>query len=307
MGISKQLASSLILESKRIPFKGVVLELGRQGIAFDYETLQKIAQQNTYKLKEVSDITLSHMQVFSKKNYIDDKCFFSALGFSKVLSMDFSDYESANILFDLNASETPAELMNSFDVIVDGGTTEHVFHLPNAMKNITNMVKVGGRIIHMVPSNNYVDHGFFQFSPTFFLDYYSVNKFEINTIELFRQSKFDEASWNIYNYSPHSLYHILLGGLDGAQYGIVCIATKTSDSTNNVIPQQGLYYGHTFGDSSVEKDQKKEGLRITGEGSIIDRTIRQIFTAIITAYLFPIKLISKFRNDPHKIKLYKNK
>jgi hypothetical protein len=52
--------------------------------------------------------------------------------------------------------------------LVDGGTLEHVFHYPTALKNAMEMVKVGGRLFLITPTNNYCGHGFFQFSPELF-------------------------------------------------------------------------------------------------------------------------------------------
>ena len=62
-------------------------------------------------------------------------------------------------------------------MIIDGGTMEHIFHIPNVLNNIYRMLRVGGRIIHISPSSNYVDHGFYSFSPTLFYDFYQTNKF----------------------------------------------------------------------------------------------------------------------------------
>jgi hypothetical protein len=40
------------------------------------------------------------------------------------------------------------------------------------------LAKIGGRVIHHVPINNWVDHGFYQFSPTLFFDFYQANGFD---------------------------------------------------------------------------------------------------------------------------------
>ena len=45
---------------------------------------------------------------------------------------------------------------------------EHVFHSPHAMRHLTRMVKPGGRIIHTSHASNFIDQGFYSFSPTFF-------------------------------------------------------------------------------------------------------------------------------------------
>ena len=61
--------------------------------------------------------------------------------------MDFSDYES-NIIQDLNTLIKNHDIFEKYDLIIDGGTLEHVFHVPNAFENFFKLLKIGGRILH---------------------------------------------------------------------------------------------------------------------------------------------------------------
>jgi len=56
------------------------------------------------------------------------------LGASKVSAMDVSEYEGADILHDLNVP-APANLHERFDLLIDGGTLEHVFNVPVSMES----------------------------------------------------------------------------------------------------------------------------------------------------------------------------
>lgn len=89
------------------------------------------------------------------------------LGAKEVSSVDFSDYEGANILHDLN-QPIPKELEGRFDLVYDGGALEHIFNIPVALKNMMEMVEPGGCLIANVVANNYFGHGFYQLSPEFF-------------------------------------------------------------------------------------------------------------------------------------------
>ncbi len=93
--------------------------------------------------------------------------FFSRLGAENTSAMDFSDYEGATHIYDLNVP-IPTKLHNQFDTVVDGGTMEHVFNFPTAILNAMNMVKEGGHLILDLPANNCCGHGFYQFSPELF-------------------------------------------------------------------------------------------------------------------------------------------
>ena len=81
--------------------------------------------------------------------------------------MDYSDYQGADIIHDLNY---PVEKGHeeSFDVVVDGGTMEHIFNLPVAIFNCMRMVKTGGSLFIFSMANNHCGHGFYQFSPELF-------------------------------------------------------------------------------------------------------------------------------------------
>src|SRR5262245_44584317 len=94
---------------------------------------------------------------------------YATLGAERVDSMDCASYEGATIIHDLN-TPVPAELKNKFDVVDDGGTLEHVFNYPTALKNAMNMVKPGGALLLFTPANNYMGHGFYTFSPELFFE-----------------------------------------------------------------------------------------------------------------------------------------
>jgi hypothetical protein len=89
------------------------------------------------------------------------------LGAREVLALDASDYESADFVHDLN-EPIPDTLRGRFTTVFDGGTIEHVFDVAAVLRNYLAMVEVGGRLIIHTMANNYLGHGFYQFSPEFF-------------------------------------------------------------------------------------------------------------------------------------------
>ncbi|MDR2795991.1 MAG: class I SAM-dependent methyltransferase [Spirochaetaceae bacterium] len=92
---------------------------------------------------------------------------FKYFGAETVDSIDYSDYEGANIIHDMNMP-VPETLKNRYDCVWDGGTLEHVFNYPAATRNCMDMVKPGGHLILETPSNNCFGHGLYQFSPELF-------------------------------------------------------------------------------------------------------------------------------------------
>ena len=92
---------------------------------------------------------------------------FHLLGSTTVDSLDYSTYEGATIQHDLNVP-IPKELHHQFDFILDSGSLEHVYNCQEAILSYMKMCKVGGSLVLILPANNQLGHGFYQFSPEFF-------------------------------------------------------------------------------------------------------------------------------------------
>lgn len=99
-----------------------------------------------------------------------------ALGALAVESMDASDYEGASIIHDLNVP-VPERLKQNFTCVIEYGTLEHVFNFPVALKNAIDMIEIGGHLLTITPANNFMGHGFYQFSPELYFNFLSGNGF----------------------------------------------------------------------------------------------------------------------------------
>lgn len=115
------------------------------------------------------------------------------LGF-RVDALDASPYEGANIIHDLNLP-IPDHFSGRYDLVIDGGTLEHVFNFPVAISNVMKLVKTGGDIFLFTPANNQCGHGFYQFSPELFFRIFA----ERNGFELLR----------LYISTPSGTYHVI--------------------------------------------------------------------------------------------------
>jgi len=112
-------------------------------------------------------------------------------GATSVVSFDASSYENATMLHDMN---TPLDHYRQYDTVVDFGTLEHVFNLATALRNVAALCRVGGRIIHALPANNYNGHGFWQFSPELFFSLYSASNGFAET-EVYIAQLDDDRNW----------------------------------------------------------------------------------------------------------------
>ena len=127
----------------------------------------------------------------------DSVLFFKALGFEEVHAFDVSEYEGADIIFDLN-NELPENLLEKFDVVFDGGVIEHVFDVVTAFFNICNLCKKGGIIFNVNPVYNYLYNTFLNISPEMFIEFYEANEFRIIDCALFTwlSNKRDYSNWD---------------------------------------------------------------------------------------------------------------
>jgi hypothetical protein len=107
------------------------------------------------------------------------------LGVHSLTILDYSSYEGASLLHDLN-QPVPENLWGAFDAVIDAGTLEHVFNFPVAIANLMKMVKVGGSIFVTTVANNLCGHGFYQFSPELMYRIFSRdNGFQLQHVKLF--------------------------------------------------------------------------------------------------------------------------
>lgn len=103
---------------------------------------------------------------------IDAQSLFEVMGM-RMTVVDLVASRGGERIVDLN-QPLPADLADAFDVVLDAGTMEHCFNVGQAVCNILAMAKVGGFVIHMNPMTM-INHGFFNFSPTFYHDFYGQN------------------------------------------------------------------------------------------------------------------------------------
>jgi hypothetical protein len=246
LGVPRGTIRLLLDEAKRRPFSGSLLELGRMSIFATDAELAGWAREQGVRLAEVAEPRLSHDPRLAALGCLDDVTFFTRLGFDEVRSLDVSDWEKPDLVWDLNRP-VPAEWHGRYDCVFESGTIQHVFHLPNVLANMHALLKPGGRAIHgMAPSHNHVDHGFYMFSPTLFADYWSANGYEVEGFwfefePFWFRSKFVSPRWRIRRYSPGSLDHLSYGGFGRRQVALFFVATRGPAATSDAVPQQGYY------------------------------------------------------------------
>jgi|LauGreSBDMM110SN_4_FD.fasta_scaffold00351_6 hypothetical protein len=113
--------------------------------------------------------------------------FLNTYGFDWVRSLDYSSFEGAEFTWNLNKPLVNpcgaiTEIIGNIDLILDYGTTEHVFNPSLSIWNASVLLRKGGYFNSILPVLGFCDHGFYQFSPSFF---YSVDRPELKLEALY--------------------------------------------------------------------------------------------------------------------------
>lgn len=152
-----------LLESRRV---GVSLEsvmmIGRQ----NYSALNP-RQLHEALLRGGSSVTEAHSEKIFHEGGGHIEPLLRLLGARRVESLDASSFERATVIHDLN-QPIPNGLKGAFSCVLDGGSLEHVFNFPQAIQNCMSMISPGGHFLGITAGNNFLGHGFYQFSPELF-------------------------------------------------------------------------------------------------------------------------------------------
>lgn len=164
-----------------------VVTLGRQDLLLTAPQIMATCRQFGVPMQEHEAVAIANT---------DDRFsepLFHKLGASKVDSIDASDFEGATIVHDLNRP-VPDALRGKYELVIDGGTLEHVFDFPTALRGCLELPKLGGHFVMLSPANNQMGHGLYQFSPDLFYRVLSEeNGYEL--LSLFLIPGFSEGKW----------------------------------------------------------------------------------------------------------------
>jgi len=141
--------------------------IGHKLRGVDFGRTLTLGHQGNYLSESEYQEVLSLLGKSHKKYMAFSDGFFEALGVQKLEFMDASDYEGATIIHDLN-DPLPREFEQKWSCVIDGGTLEHVFNFPEAIKTCMACVEENGHLILITPWHHYAGHGFYQFSPELF-------------------------------------------------------------------------------------------------------------------------------------------
>lgn len=82
-------------------------------------------------------------------------------------------------IFDLNTDSVAETERGCCDIVLNAGTTEHVINQLNAFRVMHDAMRVGGVVLHQVPSLGWATHGYVAYRPQFFRDLADANGYAL--------------------------------------------------------------------------------------------------------------------------------
>jgi SAM-dependent methyltransferase len=217
--------------------------------------------------------------------------------------MDVSAYEGANIVYDLSSDpkKLPLNLYDKYDLIIDWGTSEHVFNIICCYLNIFDMLKNGGEYLCLTPMNSMPDHGYYQISPNFYYDFFQklYTNLSINILEN-RHLHTPEETWILYKYTAHCIDHLVNIGIDNNAYFnfVQCIKDDNFRKDQLDVIYQYQFVEHWSKKNNFLKDQKRNEsgrYRFLGFEFIANIETNQIYENLSPLKLDPI-FVLKFED-----------
>lgn len=238
MSITRHLAELIIAEHKYQPIHGEILLLGRQQVHMTPDEAQQLVSKLGVPRPPNAFIACDKMP--NSKETISDASFFSLFSNAVVLACDVSDYEGAEIIFDLSA-EIPSFLTSRFDFIYNGSVFDNVFDPAACIRNVSRMLKSDGRVLGYEGAAH-ASPAYLKFSPDWFFDYCAINGFADCQTFVATCEDVVRDPWQLYQFDAftpegNATWPMRLP----AEALVIFIAQKGPDATADKTPIQAHY------------------------------------------------------------------
>jgi hypothetical protein len=185
------------------------LTLGHQGLACSPRQLHRAVHDFGFAITQ-EQINQCFRHPPCTDPFADE--FLRFLGAKEVISVDRSDFEGATRLHDLN-DPFPESDQARYSFVLDGGTLEHIFNYPAALRHCLELIRLGGHFLTTTPVSNHMGHGFYQPSPELFFRVFSKeNGFALRKIVLYEPHKGNTAFFQVNDPAMTGLRTELISG-----------------------------------------------------------------------------------------------
>jgi hypothetical protein len=211
------------------------------------------------------------VEAICSEKYADK--FFHFIGCNDLKYLDYSDFEGAHIIHDLNVP-IDRKHWNAYSCVMEGGTIEHIFNFPTVIDNCMKMTAVGGHFLSINLANNWLGHGFYQFSPELFFNTFC-EKNGFKTKKVFLAERLSDSWYDIPD--PADLRE-RIQIINSRPTNILTVAQRVSEQAGVLtIPQQSFYEKHWQAGDDAETIKA----RVRGDLSISKAKMRERLASIL--------------------------
>jgi len=244
MGLLNPVCEFLIIEHKRRPLGPKALFISRQTVPLSLAALRRLLARHSLSDQNTGPVEYDEETWgASGRQYVTDRYFMRALGIHDYNALDVTDYEGADIVWDLG-QPIPEKYHGTFDFIYNGGCFDNMFNPGVAMMNLSKMLKPGGRMVCMESASSY-HPPYLMFSPGWFNDFYVFNSYNSCAVYLASYPGHDELM-----HGPWRMRYVNVpaspnGGpprpAEGEHLLLVTVAEKGAASSDTIQPIQHEY------------------------------------------------------------------
>ncbi|NJD24015.1 MAG: class I SAM-dependent methyltransferase [Betaproteobacteria bacterium] len=274
MGINAELVRLVAdLRSREAITGASVIEIGAQDVC--------VAEQ------VVNQILVDHRFGLQANGFSNAADLYRSLGFDCYKCIDASGQHGA-LVFDLNKDlREHYGFVETFDLVTNLGTAEHCFNQFSVFKNLHDLCRPGGIVIHALPAQGNVNHGFYNYHPRFFGDLAIANGYEIVDLsftvdyksEMMKYSKAEFQRWD----SHDILFYATLRKISDAPFcapfdGMFSSASQVTGYVATDIDPLVTEFSPYLkgGDWENTKGMPKDGIRTSG--TLLSEMSRRLFS-----------------------------
>ena len=247
-------AQMLLAEHLYRPITGTIVTIGRHSVGLTGEQMDRLLASMGVPRRAGAAYEVDTETMGGGGSRITQESFFAAFTDARVLSLDVSAYEGADVICDLQ-DKLPWKHRRTADFVYDGGSLDNIFDVAATLRNISRLLKPGGRFF---ASNNGGAHptSYLKFSADWFMDFFALNQYAdckayiCNYPGTLGMQKNPDVQCPyetiVYSFNPY-VTHATGEGYDCSsvesvnRYQIYCLAEKGRRSTDHCSPIQKHY------------------------------------------------------------------
>lgn len=244
MGLLSPVCEFLVKEHKAQPLGPKVLFVSRQTVPLTIDALHRLLARYDLKDENTGPVEYDNdTRGAEGQRYVSDRYFMQAIGISEFESLDVTDYEGADIVWDLG-QPIPEEYCGKYDFIYNGGCFDNMFNPGVALMNLSKLLRPGGRMVCMESAASFYSP-YLMFSPGWFYDFYVSNNYAwcVVYVATFRTpEQLAHGPWDMqYVNLPADPNGPAPEALNGDHLILLTCAQKGDDSTDTIQPVQAQY------------------------------------------------------------------